>query len=124
MPAMKSIIHSVLRVLCLVVSVASTAVATDSQSTQAELGSKSTWTVDDVLSEEGAFGFNISPDCRWVCWEKGGNLFQSSLTEKKERFFAVFSGIPSHVGKAATGFANPNGIEAFSPGLRATSYPG
>jgi hypothetical protein len=39
-------------------------------------------------------------------------------------FFAVFSGIPGEMfGVAASGF-NPNGIEAFSPGLRASRYPG
>ena len=81
---MKSIIQGVRWALCLVVSLASTAVASDSKSTQAEIRPKSTWTVDDVLSEEGAFGFKISPDCRWVVWEKGDNLFLSSLTEKKE----------------------------------------
>jgi hypothetical protein len=39
-------------------------------------------------------------------------------------FFAVFSGIPSIGWNAAIGFANPGGIEALSPGLRGTSYPG
>ena len=81
---MKSIIQGVRWALCLVVSLASTAVASDSKSTQAEIRPKSTWTVDDVLSEEGAFSFKISPDCRWVVWEKSDNLFLSSLTEKKE----------------------------------------
>src|ERR1039458_10061000 len=39
-------------------------------------------------------------------------------------FFAVFSGIPGDAGKTAKGFANPKGIEASSPGLRASRYPG
>jgi len=81
---MKSIIDNVPWFLCHVVFLAATAVASDSQPTQAELRSKSTWTVEDVLSEEGAFSFKISPDCRWVAWEKSDNLFLSSLTEKKE----------------------------------------
>ncbi len=32
---------------------------------------------------------------------------------------AIFGVMLSDVGKVATGFANPNGIESFSPGLRA-----
>jgi hypothetical protein len=39
-------------------------------------------------------------------------------------FLAVFDGIASTILCVADGFANPKGIEAFSPGLRGTSYPG
>ncbi len=52
------------------------------------------WTVDDLLSVESAGEWRISPDCRWAIWVKNvpdndkngliGNLFLSSLTEKKE----------------------------------------
>src|ERR1700678_1844228 len=54
------------------------------------------WTVDDVLSAEWAGSFKISPDCHWAVWIKSapdkekneyfgiGNLFLSSLTDKKE----------------------------------------
>ena len=39
-------------------------------------------------------------------------------------FFAVFGGMAGDIEGVIVGFANPNGIEAFSPGLRGTSYPG
>lgn len=52
------------------------------------------WTVDDVIMEETASQFEISPDSRWVVWVKTvgdedkntrvSNLMLSSLTEKKE----------------------------------------
>jgi hypothetical protein len=37
--------------------------------------------------------------------------------EDSSRFFAVFGGMPGEVVGAAIAFANPEGIEAFSPGL-------
>jgi hypothetical protein len=40
------------------------------------------------------------------------------------QFFAVFGGITTDVLVVVVGFANPKGIESFSPGLRGTSYPG
>jgi dipeptidyl aminopeptidase/acylaminoacyl peptidase len=53
---------------------------------------KQEWTVDDVLLEESALDFEISPDGRWAVWvkrrmdkEKGrrvSNLWLSSLTEE------------------------------------------
>jgi len=52
------------------------------------------WTVEDVLREESAAQFDISPDGQWTVWvksqmdqEKGeevSHLFLSSLTEKRE----------------------------------------
>lgn len=82
--AMKSDIQAILRVLCLVVSLASTAAAADNRPTRTEARSQPAWTVNDVLSEEDASGFKISPGCHWVVWEKGGNLFLTGLTAKKE----------------------------------------
>jgi hypothetical protein len=39
-------------------------------------------------------------------------------------FLDVFGGIPGDVLVGTIWFFNPNGIEAFSPGLRASRYPG
>jgi dipeptidyl aminopeptidase/acylaminoacyl peptidase len=54
----------------------------------------SKWTVEDVIMEETASQFEISPDGRWVVWVKTvgdkeknvrvSNLMLSALTEKKE----------------------------------------
>jgi dipeptidyl aminopeptidase/acylaminoacyl peptidase len=55
---------------------------------------KTKWAVDDVIMQEQAGSFQISPDCRWVVWtrsvpdkEKDGrvtNLMLTSIAEKKE----------------------------------------
>jgi dipeptidyl aminopeptidase/acylaminoacyl peptidase len=55
---------------------------------------KSDWTVDDVINQERAFAFEISPDAKWVVWvksrpdkEKDGfinDLYLTSLTEERE----------------------------------------
>src|SRR5262249_47281996 len=60
----------------------------------AAAGSKSKWTVDDVLLSEAATGFQLSPECRHVVWvkrvhdkdkgERVSNLIRSSLTDKEE----------------------------------------
>jgi dipeptidyl aminopeptidase/acylaminoacyl peptidase len=57
-------------------------------------GTTKKWTVEDVLLEESASDFQISPDGRWAVWvkrqidkEKGravSNLWLSSLTEERE----------------------------------------
>lgn len=54
----------------------------------------SQWKVEDIINQETANHFKISPDCKWVVWEKSTadadkdkrvkNLMLSSLTEKKE----------------------------------------
>ena len=87
---MKSIIRSVLRILCLVALLNSIAVSSGSQSTPAERRFTSSWTVDDLLSAEWIGDWKISPDCRWAVWVKSvrdkdknddvGNLFLSNLT--------------------------------------------
>jgi dipeptidyl aminopeptidase/acylaminoacyl peptidase len=61
---------------------------------QPPLSANTKWTVDDVVMIEQAAAFEVSPDSRWVVWEKNvadkeknarySNLFLSSLTEKKE----------------------------------------
>ena len=82
---MKSIIRNISCTLCFGVSLASTVIASDGQST---------WTVDDVLSAEWASDYKISPGCEWVAWVKStpdkdkgesvGNLFLSSMTKNQE----------------------------------------
>ena len=70
------------------------ALAQTPQSNAAGDQKKSKWAVDDIIMEEGAGQFEISPDCRWVVWVKTtadkdkdsrvSNIMLSSLTDKKE----------------------------------------
>ncbi|HKB39436.1 MAG TPA: S9 family peptidase, partial [Gemmataceae bacterium] len=55
---------------------------------------KAKWTEDDVVNAETAVDFQVSPDGKWVVWvrsgadedrgERVGQVFRSSLSEKKE----------------------------------------
>ena len=48
-----------------------------------------------------------------------GNKNGNKAATDRQHSFPVDAG-----GTVAAGWANPNGIEAISPGLRGTSYPG
>jgi hypothetical protein len=58
--------------------------------------------------------------------QRNGTADFADFADRKDllRVFAVFGGMKSDFWSVIIGFANPNGIESSSPGLRGTSYPG